>query len=198
MLDGVSILPDVPAVEEEIYEALFKEESDPNKYAITIETLELICHTILDILERQCEDQLPGGKYWSPCLEDITKFSNVPSTNMIGERKFAVLDRLVCQKPSAKTVSLEALIMWSHVEKKQVNDRQMLIDTVQQDRGVWQTKERVQEEYDKIKNESEKCHRAIYHQLQYHQKILQVEMKRKICLNCPARSKEKGSHFQER
>ena len=138
MLDGVSILLDVPAVEDEIYEALFKEEPDPNKYAITIETLEFICHTILEILERQCKDQLPGGKYWSPCLEDITKFSNVPSTNMIGERKFAVLDRLVRQKPSAKTVSLEALIMWSHVEKKQVNDCQMLIDTVQQDRGVWQ------------------------------------------------------------
>ena len=73
--------------------------------------MELLCISMLLILERQCEDQLPGGIYWE---EDVTKWSNVPATNMVGERDFAVLDLLVRQKPAARTTSLEALIMWAH------------------------------------------------------------------------------------
>ena len=62
-----------------------------------IQALELLCIFMLLILERQCEDQLPGGIYWE---EDVTKWSNVPATNMVGERDFAVLDLLVRQKPA--------------------------------------------------------------------------------------------------
>ena len=43
--------------------------------------LEITFHAFLIILDRQCIDQLPGGKYWllSDLMRDLSK--NVPSTN---------------------------------------------------------------------------------------------------------------------
>lgn len=40
--------------------------------------------------------------------------SNVPTTNVTSERDFAVLDFLVRLKPSARTLSHEAIVMWLH------------------------------------------------------------------------------------
>ncbi|XP_072051465.1 uncharacterized protein [Amphiura filiformis] len=104
------VFMDIEVVEDEVYEALFAEH-DPAQETMCIQALELICTAMLLILERQCRDQLPGGIYWET---DTTAWSNVPATNMVGERDFAVLDLLIRQKPAARTTSLEALIMWSN------------------------------------------------------------------------------------
>ena len=90
------------------------EPSDPESEVMTIQALELICCGVLLILQRQCKDQLPGGKYWDPPKQMSASFQNVPSTNLIGERDFAQLDMLVRQKPSARLVALEAIIMWTN------------------------------------------------------------------------------------
>ena len=48
-----------------VYDSLF-EVDDQEFQILTQQALELICSALLLCLERQCEDQLPGGKYWSP------------------------------------------------------------------------------------------------------------------------------------
>ncbi len=87
---------------------------DEDFNAVTQQALELICSALLLVLERQCEDQLPGGEYSSPSQSLCRQASNAPTTNIISERDFAVFDVLSRQKPAASTAALEALIMWTH------------------------------------------------------------------------------------
>ena len=113
MLEGLSALANVPPVADVLFDHLLEDEPDPEKHGMCLQALELIMCGILEILERQCRDHLPGGKFWEPDDASKTTFKNVPSSNMIGERDFAILDMLVRQKPSARVSSLEALIMYA-------------------------------------------------------------------------------------
>lgn len=238
MLSGVSAVTGISPVMDIIYDKLFEDEEDADKHAICVQALELICCAILQILERQCKDQLPGGKYWKPAAAFEQSFSNVPSTNLIGERDFAILDMLVRQKPSARVISLEALIMWINNKtarwihsldetrktelmteartrapavlqkykdrmtaiksekwrllqekqkkkeektRKQVTERVALIETVISQGGIWKTKDRIEEEFEKMKDEDEETvRRAIYNQLHFHQKVLQLKGPREL------------------
>ena len=69
-------------------------------------------HGLLIILERQAEDQLPGGKYFEP--SDLSIASTGPSTNMASERDFAVLYLLIRPKRHATLLAYEALVMWQN------------------------------------------------------------------------------------
>ena len=90
------------------------EPCDAESETLTIQALELISCAVLLILQRQCKDQLPGGKYWDVSPEVAGAYKNVPSTNMIGERDFAQLDLLIRKKPSARLITLETIIMWTN------------------------------------------------------------------------------------
>ena len=70
--------------------------------------LEITFHAFLIILDRQCIDQLPEGKYWllSDLMRDLSK--NVPSTNP-SEAAFATLDLL----SNASMETLFSLTMWA-------------------------------------------------------------------------------------
>ena len=65
------------------------------------------------MLERQCQDQLPGGKYADPSPQLKMQASSVPTSNIISERDFAIFDNLLREKPNARVLSLEAMIMWA-------------------------------------------------------------------------------------
>lgn len=80
---------------------------------LTQQALEIIYHAIRIILERQCKDQLPEGKYWSSSQIIKEASSIVPVTNKASESDFAILDLLVKTKPSANAETLQALTMWS-------------------------------------------------------------------------------------
>lgn len=90
------------------------EETPADLECMTIQALELSSCAMLLILQRQCKDQLPGGKYWEPSPRLAAAFANVPSTNLIGERDFAQLDMLVRQKPAARVSTLETIVMWTN------------------------------------------------------------------------------------
>ena len=94
----------------EIHEKLF-EETDADVEAMCLQALEVSSCAMLLILERQCQDQLPGGKYWD-LGEQASSFKNVPATNVIAERDFAQLDLLLRTKISARTLTHETYIMW--------------------------------------------------------------------------------------
>ena len=65
LLDQVSIFPDLAIHKDCLYEKLFDEINDAESCVLTQHALEAILMGILVILERQCVDQLPGGKYWN-------------------------------------------------------------------------------------------------------------------------------------
>ena len=68
-----------------LYDKLFEDNSDADLEVLCIQALELICCATLLILQRQCKDQLPRGRYWNPSKETSEMFKNVPATNMVGE-----------------------------------------------------------------------------------------------------------------
>jgi hypothetical protein len=70
--------------------------------------------SILLVLERQAQDQLPGGKYHQPSEAMKKQAASVPTTNTISERDFAILDILIRTKPAANVSTLESLIMWGN------------------------------------------------------------------------------------
>ena len=56
-----------------LWKKLFEETTDEEFDVLTQQALEVILHAVLIILERQCVDQLPGGKYWN--TSDLVKIS---------------------------------------------------------------------------------------------------------------------------
>ena len=80
---------------------------------MTQQALEEIFHGFVIILERQCVDQLSGGKKWLPSdlIRDSSK--NVPTTNKPSESDFALLDILLRKKPNGSMQIILSLTMWT-------------------------------------------------------------------------------------
>ena len=116
LMDGEPLFEenDVPVHKDAIYDALFEATEDTDFDSLTQQALEMLMHGRILILERQAQDQLPGGKYSNPSESEKIISSNVPSTNMASERDFAILDLLIRSKPHATTLAYEALIMWQN------------------------------------------------------------------------------------
>ncbi|XP_003729015.2 uncharacterized protein LOC100888157 [Strongylocentrotus purpuratus] len=97
-----------------MYEALFAESEDTDFTTYTQVALEMVLTGMLLILERQAKDQLEGGKFFAPSANLLKSAQNVPTTNNVSERDFAVLDVLVRLKPAASCHSFETYILWLH------------------------------------------------------------------------------------
>ena len=64
---------------------------------------------------RLITDHLPDGIFHSVTDDKmIGETSSVPKTNVSPERDFAILDRLMSEKPNAIYIALEAVILYSH------------------------------------------------------------------------------------
>ena len=118
-MQGNGPFPESIIHKDDLYGHLFDESGDEELDCLTQESLEILCHALLLILERQATDQLPGGKYWSepgqPVSDKLqTQTSNVPTTNTVSERDFSVLDLLMRTKPNATVLAQEALTMWAY------------------------------------------------------------------------------------
>ncbi|KAI8503618.1 hypothetical protein Bbelb_185890 [Branchiostoma belcheri] len=98
--------------------------------------------------QQPAEEQLPSGKFWQPTEAEQKKSEHVPTTNVVSERDFAVLDNLLRAKPYASSLSCEAC--------------------------VWKTHEEVKEKLGSLHREQEKLD-ALKHQLQFHKKVLKSE-----------------------
>ena len=87
--------------------------------------------------QRLLLDHLPGGKYhWSHSVIDtrmVQETGTVPTTNVAPERDFAVLDRLIREKPNACLIALESMILYAHnktsywLEQQTCEDREKLM-----------------------------------------------------------------------
>ena len=76
------------------------------------ELLQLLCNSTM---QKMLIDHLPGGEFYSITdPQAICETKSVPLTNATPERDFAVLDRLLSQKPNATYIALESLLLYSH------------------------------------------------------------------------------------
>jgi len=53
---------------------------------------------------------LPGGAHRVPSTQRTVETLSVSKSNVVSERDFAKLDRLLCEKPNSTTLSLKAMI----------------------------------------------------------------------------------------
>ncbi|CAH1267617.1 Hypp3773 [Branchiostoma lanceolatum] len=114
MMEGEALFDEevVKRNKDALYQSLFAASEDEELDVLTQQALEVICASMLILLERQAEEQLPGGRFWEPTEAERQKSQHVPTTNVVSERDFAVLDNLLRAKPYATSLSFEAYIMW--------------------------------------------------------------------------------------
>ncbi|XP_035680013.1 uncharacterized protein LOC118418274 [Branchiostoma floridae] len=114
LMDGEALFDEavVKRHKDALYHSLFAASEDEELDTLTQQALEVVCASMLILLERQAEEQLPGGRFWEPSEAEIQKSQHVPTTNVVSERDFAVLDNLLRAKPNATSLACEAYIMW--------------------------------------------------------------------------------------
>ena len=112
VITGVAALKSADSLhEDEVWSVLT--ESNENDQQ-TQELLQILFNAFSVTTQRLLIDHLPEGKHYSVTdTEIINETASVPTTNVSPERDFAILDRLMQQKPNANTIALEAMIMYS-------------------------------------------------------------------------------------
>lgn len=116
LLDGSeAIFENVVIHRDALFESLFHdEEGSIQMDTFTKMALEMICHGLLLILERQAKDQLPEGKYSQPNEHLCSLTAHLKGTNIVSERDFAQLDWLLRIKPAGTVLCHEAIILWTN------------------------------------------------------------------------------------
>lgn len=85
-----------------------------SEYSTVLELLQLLCKAFSLTIQRLLLDHLPGGKFHNVSdPQIILETKSVPKTNVSPERDFAVLDRLISQKPNATHIALESILLFS-------------------------------------------------------------------------------------
>ena len=117
VLSGEAILyDDFPPVQDAIFNSLIAS----SEYDATVqEILQTLFSALSLLVSRFVEEHLPGGKYDNPSSQLTTETKSAPKTNVISERDFAKLDRLLREKPNATTLSLEGMILFANNQTSQ-------------------------------------------------------------------------------
>ena len=84
--------------------------------ATTQELLQLLFGSFSVTTQRLLIDHLHEGKHHCDVVSTVTvqETASVPTTNIGPERDFAVLDRMLREKPNANLIALESMILYSH------------------------------------------------------------------------------------
>ena len=118
VIDGSARLSKVADVHvDEVWDTLTCSQTEvPESDAKTQELLQLVFAAFALTTERMLIDHLPGGKFHHDSADSrlTEETASVPTTNIAPERDFAVLDRMLREKPNASTAALEAMILFSH------------------------------------------------------------------------------------
>ena len=104
------VVPGGITVKDDIYHELFKETNDDELDSLTENYLRILCCSGAILLRCQLEDQLPGGKYFSPSPEVMNETRNTPKHNIICERYFAQLDRKLKECPQTGSIALSGMV----------------------------------------------------------------------------------------
>ena len=90
--------------------------ADDESNATTQELLQLLFKAFSITIHRLLFDHLPDGKFHRTLIDAtlIQETASVPTTNVAPERDFAILDRVLREKPNASVIALESLILFAH------------------------------------------------------------------------------------
>ena len=126
------LFADSTNIDDSVSKVLFQ--STPDADAMAQEILQLLFQSFSITLQRLVIDHLPGGMYNAVVdPQVIQETQSVPKTNIAPERDFAVLDRLMTQKPNATYIALESLLLYSHnktavwLENKTIEEKKRLL-----------------------------------------------------------------------
>ena len=116
---------------DEVYKVLFIGTQDD---CVVQELLQLLFKSFAATVQRLLLDHLPGGQYNSVTdIALVEETKSVPTTNVSPERDFAILDRLMSEKPNATHIALESLLLYSHnktsawLQSQPPNEREKLL-----------------------------------------------------------------------
>ncbi|XP_063415652.1 uncharacterized protein LOC134697357 [Mytilus trossulus] len=81
---------------------------------MTIQVLQALFSCMLNLLDRQAADHLPGGKYFSKPTDISAESKSVLKHNKLPEFFFGQLDFLLRYRPNASLLCNEAYLLYSH------------------------------------------------------------------------------------
>ena len=111
VVGGVATLKSADSLhKDEVWNILTKSNENDLK---TQEILQILFNAFSVTTQRLLIDHLPEGKYSITDTVMVNETASVPTTNVSPERDFAILDRLMRQKPNANTIALEAMLLYS-------------------------------------------------------------------------------------
>jgi hypothetical protein len=93
------------------HEALF-EQGQEDMQNLTKMSLQMMCISMAVLINRQLQDQLPGGTFHKPSPQVLLETGQCPATNIISERDFSHLDRVLKEKPNISTIAATGTIMF--------------------------------------------------------------------------------------
>ena len=118
VIDGSATLFDEDDNDRLITESdkVFKCHIDSESCSMTHELMQILFTSFSATTQRLLLDHLPGGQFHSTVTDPVMtqETASVPTTNVTPERDFAVLDRLMREKPNANVIALESMIIFSH------------------------------------------------------------------------------------
>ena len=96
----------------------------PSAYwdAMTQQVLELMFGSFVVVTKRMLSDHLEGGKYDKPDQVTAKECKNAPKSNVVPERDFGMLDRLMVMKPNATTMVYEGILLFTKNNTRQWRD----------------------------------------------------------------------------
>ena len=121
IITGNAVLfDDIEVKKDACYQKLIEE--SPIWDPMTKQALELIFGSFVVVTNRMLTDHLEGGKYDKPDAAIIDECTNAQKTNVVPERDFGMLDRLLAQKPNATTLVCEGILMFTKNDTKSWRD----------------------------------------------------------------------------
>lgn len=106
-----SIFKDIGVKEDIVLHSLL-EPLETVKQSQCLQLVQDMCHACLAVIERQLQSQLPGGAFWDPSPQMQTEAESCASTNISGERNFAIADQQILRACQAKLGYIEAKVMF--------------------------------------------------------------------------------------
>ena len=108
LMEGIEVILDGQVTKDEIYKELMKENEELDD--LTEECLRVLCCSCSILLKHQLKDQLPGGKYHKASEDIMEDTAGTPKENIISERDFAQLDRLLDKSPATSTIAASGIV----------------------------------------------------------------------------------------
>ena len=143
LLNEYVVVPGGITVKDEVYNELFKETNDEEIDSVTEHCLRILSCSAAILLRCQLEDQLPGGKFYSPSAEIFMETRTTPKHNIICEHDFAHLDRKLKECPQISNIALSGMVCFinnktpQYLESLSEEERHKLIERAVKEKAVY-------------------------------------------------------------